>query len=173
MEFNRKILLLVTVTAFFLILLLAINQEKLPITELAKISDEMLVTSNQSVNNYTILVSKEVCEGCHFSGKSSIPQALSVNPHINGGAYCLVCHKISHEVHPMNENITCEKCHGTSPTKPVFNNGSITCNNCHDYPDALLPSNGNLITIHRLRGISCNNCHTDECTKCHNEIGRS
>jgi hypothetical protein len=169
MEYSRKILLLASVAAFFLILLLVASQER-NMSSQSKNGDEN-VTSNQSVSNYTVLVSKEVCEGCHISGKSFIPQALSVKPHLNGGMYCLMCHKISHEVHPMNQNVTCEKCHGTNPTKPVFINGSITCNNCHGYPDPLTPSYGNLISIHRPRGISCNNCHNDECTKCHIEIG--
>ena len=174
MKFNRKILLLVSVTALFLILLLILNQEK-PVIEPSKISEETMTPdqSNQSINNYTVLVSKGLCEGCHISGKSFIPQALSVKPHVNGGAYCLICHKFSHEVHPMNENVTCMKCHGTSPAKPVFINGSITCDNCHDYPDPLLPSKGNLISIHSPRGVSCNNCHTERCTKCHIDIGRS
>ena len=127
----------------------------------------------EPVNNYTILVPKDVCEGCHISGKSFIPQAESAKPHVNGGAYCLTCHRISHEKHPMNNNVTCEKCHGTTPGKPVYSNGSISCNNCHDYPDPLLPSKGNLITVHRPRGITCNTCHTDTCTKCHTELGTS
>jgi hypothetical protein len=30
---------------------------------------------------------------------------------------------------------------------------------------------GEIITIHRPRGISCNKCHTDDCRKCHTEPG--
>lgn len=131
---------------------------------------------NQEQNNYTVLVPKDVCEGCHMSGKSSIPQALTVSPHQNGGKYCLTCHKITHQEHPMSEKgVSCEACHGkkSSPGKPVLSNGSISCNNCHNFPDALSPSGGNIITIHRPREISCNKCHTDNCLKCHTELGSS
>lgn len=124
-------------------------------------------------NDFILIEDKNVCEGCHMSGKPFIPQAETAKPHVNGGYYCLSCHIISHEKHPMNANITCEKCHGASPTVPVYFNGSISCNNCHDYPDPLLPSKGNLITIHKPRGVSCTNCHTDKCSKCHTEIGKT
>lgn len=146
--------------------------------------------SNMAVNNKTVEIEENrsngssgnntpenVCEGCHLSGKSSIPQATKIGIHMNAGAYCLVCHNFSHQVHPMtptNKNVTCEKCHeGKSPTKPLFINGSIVCNNCHNYPDPLKPSYGNILTIHRPRNVSCITCHTDICTKCHTEIGTS
>lgn len=179
MKFNRNTILLVIITALFLGLLFVINMEDFrtirppePIRQVpveTPRADEVTVP----VSNFTVLVPKDVCEGCHMSGKPVIPQALGVRPHINGGAYCLICHKISHEVHPIDQNVTCEKCHGTTPTAPAYINGTITCNNCHDYPDPLLPSKGNIITIHRPRGITCNTCHTDQCTNCHREMGTS
>ncbi len=174
MQVNRSILLLVTVAVALIALLFFINQhpreaQPVPITLSGNMRPNM--TSQPVSNNYTIFVSRDICEGCHMSGKSSIPQALSVEPHVSGGAYCLACHKFSHETHPINQNVTCEKCHGATPAKPVFVNGSISCNNCHGYPDALSPSKGNLITIHMPRGVTCSACHTDECTKCHTEIG--
>ncbi|MCZ7356114.1 MAG: hypothetical protein O8C66_07165 [Candidatus Methanoperedens sp.] len=176
---TRYRLLLIIFTAAFLLILLFIIQEG-RVNQERRISVQPETTNGsaqrkdmQQGGNFTVLVSKGVCEGCHMSGKPSIPQALTVTPHVNGGAYCLICHKISHEVHPINKNVTCEKCHGTSPTKPVYINGNISCNNCHDYPDPLLPSKGNLITIHIPRGVTCSSCHTDECTKCHAEVGTS
>jgi hypothetical protein len=128
--------------------------------------------SNRSSDN-SVLVPENVCEGCHLSGKSSIPQATKIAIHMNAGAYCMVCHNFSHQTHPMaSKNVTCEKCHGVeSPTKPIFTNGTIVCNNCHNYPDPLKPSYGNILTIHRSRNISCITCHTSTCTKCHAQIG--
>lgn len=140
---------------------------------IAEIGSSENVSSSSSGNN--VLIPGNVCEGCHLSGKSSIPQATNIGIHMNAGAYCLVCHNFSHQTHPMtptNKNVTCEKCHeGKSPTKPLFINGSIVCNNCHNYPDPLKPSYGNVLTIHRPRNVSCITCHTDACTKCHAEIG--
>jgi len=180
MKSNRNTLLLLAVIAVFLILLFLINEEgrsdkpqAISSNKSEKIED-LKPDIKQEPDNYTVLVSKDVCEGCHMSGKSSIPQALTVSPHLNGGAYCLSCHVISHQEHPMSDKgVMCEDCHGekTYPEKPVYINGSIPCNNCHNYPDALSPSGGNIITIHRPRGISCNKCHTDDCGKCHAEIG--
>ena len=122
-------------------------------------------------SNLTVYVSGNVCEGCHMSGKTFIPQAVTAKPHVEGGLYCLSCHNISHERHPVEGNVTCENCHGATPSMPVFVNGSIPCNNCHGYPDPLKPSYGNLITIHRDRGVACTKCHTDECSKCHASVG--
>ncbi len=172
MKSNRNILLLITITVIFLMLLFVINQneheEQIGPTAVPQNSS---MIKGEPASNSTVFVSREVCEGCHMSEKPFIPQAMSVKPHVNGGAYCLTCHRITHESHPIDSNVTCEKCHGTTPAKPAFINGSITCNNCHDYPDPLIPSNGNLITIHRPRGITCNNCHTDQCIKCHPDGG--
>jgi hypothetical protein len=139
------------------------------------------VIVNSQISNFTELVSngKNVCEGCHLSGKKIYPQAYQVKQHVEGGAYCLECHTIDHNVHPMspnNKNVTCESCHGaSSPQVPTFRNGTI-CVNCHDYPDPLKPSNGNLIVIHRDRNVDCIKCHLDSsasCLKCHNEIKRN
>ncbi len=127
-------------------------------------------------SNFTRLVSmrQNVCEGCHLSGKKFIPQAYDVKPHMGGGAYCLICHKIDHNIHPIDKNVTCERCHGfATPQIPVFHNGTISCAECHDFPDALRPSNGNLVVIHRPRDVDCIKCHIDSsesCLKCHNEI---
>ncbi|HEY9245216.1 MAG TPA: hypothetical protein VIO11_00065, partial [Candidatus Methanoperedens sp.] len=120
-------------------------------------------------SNYTMLVPmrENVCEECHQSGKKFIPQAERIKEHIDGGAYCFKCHRISHENHPMDKNVTCEKCHlGPVPKIP---SSSIVCGNCHSFPEALSPSYGNLILIHRPRGINCVVCHTG-CTRCHEEI---
>lgn len=130
-------------------------------------------TGAVQTSNFTITVpsGQNICEGCHLSGKKAVPQAYNVKQHVGGGAYCLDCHKIDHNVHPTNNNVTCERCHGTkSPQVPVFRNGTIACAECHDYPDPMKPSNGNLIVIHRPRGVDCTKCHTDSCLKCHNEI---
>jgi hypothetical protein len=131
--------------------------------------------SNRSSDNNSTLIPENVCEGCHLSGKSSIPQATKIGIHMNAGAYCMVCHNFSHQTHPMtpiNKNVTCEKCHGRdNPARPIFTNGSIVCNNCHNYPNPLIPSYGNILTIHRPRNVSCITCHATTCTKCHTEIG--
>ncbi|VVB87874.1 Cytochrome c7 c [uncultured archaeon] len=174
MKQYRTILQLVFVTiaifAFFVVIFH--EMENRVETPQVQVRHNDAKVENNPASNLTIYVSGDVCEGCHMSGKPFIPQALTVKAHAGGGAYCLSCHKISHEKHPINANVTCEKCHGTTtPGIPVFVNGSIPCNNCHGYPDPLLPSGGNLITIHRARGVACTNCHTDECTKCHSEIG--
>lgn len=179
MKFNRNTLLLLVVIAVFLIVLFLINQEgssgqyepTVPTEENMTI-EEKNIDLKSVQGNSTVLVSMNVCEGCHMSGKSSVPQALTVSPHQNGGAYCLSCHVISHEKHPMSNGVNCDSCH-TGPEKPAYLNGSIPCNNCHNYPDALSPSGGNLITIHRSRGVSCNKCHTDDCMKCHTELGNN
>jgi hypothetical protein len=174
MRLDKNILLFIMVTAAFLLLLFLINQGGKTIQyEPKNPAKETIIKGELYSSNYTVIVPKDVCEGCHMSDKPFIPQALTVEPHQNGGMFCLSCHVISHEKHPMNENVTCEKCHGTSPTKPAYVNGYISCNDCHNYPDPLQPSKGNLITIHRPRGISCNTCHTDSCTKCHSEMGTS
>ena len=130
------------------------------------------VTEPNESSNFTGLVipGQNICEGCHLSGKRSIPQAYTLKQHVEGGAYCLTCHTIDHNIHPMNNNVTCEKCHGVPPQTPAYRDGSITCNNCHDSPDPLKPSNGNLIVIHRPRNVDCTRCHTDSCLKCHSEI---
>lgn len=123
--------------------------------------------------NFTITIpsGQNICEGCHLSGKKFIPQAYNVKQHVEGGAYCLECHKIDHNVHPINNNVTCERCHGTkAPQMPVFRNGTIACAECHDYPDPMKPSNGNLVVIHRPRNVDCTRCHTDSCLNCHSEI---
>jgi len=176
MRLDKNISLLIMVTAAFLVLLFLINQEGSTIDYGSQIPAKTTIITEQTISNstsnYTLMVPKDICEACHMSGKPFIPQALTISPHQNGGQYCLSCHVISHEKHPMNDNVTCEKCHATA-TKPVYENGSISCNNCHNYPDPLQPSQGNLITIHRQRGISCNTCHTDSCTKCHSEVGTS
>jgi hypothetical protein len=174
MKMDRTTLQLLLVTIAILALLVIINYDgrngKEEIPQVIERKDNV-VSENILDNNLTVNVSGNVCEGCHMSGKPFIPQAMTAKPHVNGGAYCLSCHKISHSKHPINNNVTCEKCHGTNPSMPVFTNGSIPCNNCHGYPDPLLPSYGNLISIHRERGVSCMKCHTDDCRKCHTEIG--
>jgi hypothetical protein len=128
--------------------------------------------------NFTGLVStgQNMCEGCHLSGKRYIPQAYQVKQHAEGSAYCLECHKIDHNIHPMspiNKNVTCERCHGLTGHIPAFRNGTIACAECHDFPDPLKPSYGNLVVIHRPRNVDCAKCHldaSDSCLKCHNEI---
>ncbi len=145
----------------------------------SQINSSRLTDSYTQLTNLTELVSggKNVCEGCHLSGKKMYPQAYEVKQHVEGGAYCLDCHTIDHNVHPMspkNKNVTCESCHGSSaPQVPAYINGKISCMNCHDYPDPLKPSNGNLIVIHRERNVDCIKCHLDStqsCLKCHTEI---
>ncbi len=134
------------------------------------------VINGTQTSNFTPLISagQNICEGCHLSGKKYIPQAYEVKQHVDGGAYCLECHKIDHNTHPINNNVTCERCHGTtSPTVPQFINGTIVCVQCHNFPDAMEPSGGNLITIHRPRNVDCIKCHLDSsesCLKCHSEI---
>jgi hypothetical protein len=175
MKSYRNALILLVVIAAFMILLFLINlggrsgqyEKMVPYDKNDKIED-INADINQEHANYMVLDAKDVCEGCHMSGKPSVPQALTVPPHQNGGAYCLSCHEINHEKHPMSNGVTCDSCH-TGPAKPVYFNGSISCNNCHNYPDSLSPSEGNIITIHRPRGVSCNKCHTDDCRNCHAE----
>ena len=121
----------------------------------------------------TAFIPKVVCEGCHMSGKSSVPQAMTISPHVNGGNYCLVCHNFSHDKHPINKDVTCEKCHGFKDESIPVSGPNIVCINCHDYPNPLNKSFGNLITIHRERDISCINCHAETCTKWHKEIGKN
>ncbi len=175
MKLDKRIIYVAIFTAAVMFLLIALSLEdgKNKTEPEAIAEGQTLDQQDEPVNDYTVLVTKDVCEGCHMSGKPFIPQAESVAPHVNGGAYCLACHQISHEKHPINNEVTCEKCHGTIAGKPVYSNGSITCNNCHNYPDPLLPSKGNLITVHRPRGVSCISCHTEKCSKCHTQTGTS
>lgn len=129
------------------------------------------IVDNSITNGQILIIPKNVCEGCHLSGRGSVPQAMAVQPHLNGGNYCLVCHNFSHDTHPMNKDVTCEKCHGFKNETIPVSGPNIVCINCHNYPNPLNKSFGNLLTIHRPREISCINCHADTCTKCHKEIG--
>lgn len=130
------------------------------------------MADNNSTNNQIGITFKNICESCHMSGKSSVPQATTIKPHINGDIYCTICHNFSHDKHPIDNSVTCEKCHGEkNPTKPTIINGSMPCDNCHDYPNPLQPSHGNIITIHRSREVSCITCHAEKCTRCHTDIG--
>jgi len=65
-------------------------------------------------SDLTLLISVRgnICEECHISGKVTAPQASRIKDHIEGEAYCLKCHTISHETHPVDGNITCQSCHG-------------------------------------------------------------
>lgn len=142
-------------------------------TKITSVSTNSNNTNSDNTNS-SIHISKNVCEGCHMSGKASVPQAMSVKPHIDGGAYCMTCHNFSHDKHPIDNNVTCGKCHeGENPTKPTFINGSIVCNNCHNYPNPLQRSDGNLIVIHENRNVTCIICHAEKCTECHKEMGIS
>ncbi len=183
MRYTKILLVLITI---LIIAILFTNKIQIQIQQPNKTDNDTIINrtdnninrtdNNATINrtDNTIFISNNVCEGCHLSGKSSVPQALNVKPHTNGGFYCLTCHNFSHDKHPINKNVTCEKCHeGKNPTKPVFINGSIVCNNCHNYPNPLEPSYGNIITIHRPRDVSCITCHADRCTKCHAEMGTS
>lgn len=119
----------------------------------------------------TLLISVRgnICEECHISGKVTAPQASTIKDHIDGGNYCLKCHVISHENHPVEGNVTCKSCHdGVNPKVPSPDEGSILCGNCHAYPNALLPSNANLASIHQPRGVNCVSCHLD-CERCHEQ----
>ncbi len=137
-------------------------------------------TKEMQTSNFTrlVLMGQNVCEGCHLSGKKFIPQAYEVKQHVEGSAYCLECHTIDHNVHPMspaNKNVTCERCHGSAtPQIPAFRNGTIECAQCHDFPDALKPSDGNLAVIHRPRNVDCTRCHIGDssgsCLKCHTSV---
>lgn len=148
-----------------------INPPAKPIKEEAP--KEALPVSTQT-SNFTMIVSSSgsICEGCHLSGKKVAPQAYGIKQHVEGGAYCMECHKIDHSTHPVNDNVTCERCHGsaTTPQIPAFRDGNISCAKCHDYPDPLKASNGNLVVIHRPRNVDCTKCHVDSCLKCHAEI---
>lgn len=145
--------------------------------EIPNIAENNTIGGNDNNSMQNIFVAKNPCERCHLSGKSSIPQALTIKPHVGGGAYCLVCHnsKGIHDKHPINKDVTCEKCHGEKNnfTIPSYIDGKIVCQNCHDYPNPLIPSKGNLITVHRERNVSCITCHANTCTKCHKQIGTS
>lgn len=136
----------------------------------SNINTNISETSNEETNLDQI-VTKNVCEGCHMSGKGSVPQALNVKPHLDGGMFCLTCHNFSHDTHPINKDVTCEKCHGSRNESIPVSGPNIVCINCHNYPNPLEKSMGNLVTIHRPREISCINCHVDTCTKCHKVIG--
>lgn len=117
----------------------------------------------------TLLISVKgnICEECHMSGKVTAPQSGRIKDHIEGGSYCLKCHSFSHEKHPADGNVTCQSCHeGTNPKIPSSGESTSICGKCHAYPDALVPSYGNLAAIHQPRGVDCISCHLD-CEKCH------
>ncbi len=139
-------------------------------------AEKQTPANDVSASNYTTFIpmGQNICEGCHLSGKPYTPQAYTLKQHVEGGAYCLKCHTIDHNIHPMtprDKNVTCERCHGSAvPQVPQYRNGTIACAECHGYPDALKPSNGNLVVIHRPREVTCIRCHTGSCLTCHNEI---
>ncbi len=144
------------------------------VKEETKQVEPVIITSN-----FTKLVTmgQNNCEGCHLSGKKFIPQAYEIKQHAEGTAYCLKCHTIDHNKHPVNNNVTCERCHGaTNPQIPSIGEGSKLCGECHNYPDPLEPSDGNLIVIHRPRNVECTQCHIDSkgsCLMCHSEIKKN
>ena len=144
------------------------SERTMPETGPAQVSPEVtpLISTDLTL---LISVRGNICEECHNSGKVTAPQASTIKDHIEGGNYCLKCHAISHENHPVEGNMTCQSCHGGfKPKVPSPENGSILCGNCHAYPDAFLPSNGNLASIHQPRGVNCVSCHL-ECEKCHEQ----
>lgn len=98
------------------------------------------------------------CENCHMKGKPGVPAAESV--HENMSRYCLYCHTIDHDTHPMSgDGVPCNGCHGEEQTVPSIEENATNCGKCHNYPDPLRTSNGNIVTIHRPRNISCVECH--------------
>lgn len=143
--------------------------------EPAQAAEDIQIVDNRFSNlTRFVTMGQNVCEGCHLSGKKLAPQAYEVKQHVNGVGYCLKCHKINHTRHPINQNVTCARCHGSeNPKRPTSENGTQVCGGCHNKPDPLKPSNGNLIVIHRPRNVDCVRCHidvTNSCLKCHNEI---
>jgi hypothetical protein len=101
------------------------------------------------VENTTLGPPQNQCENCHLTGKPGVPQAVKV--HSEMGRYCLRCHHINHTTHPMpEEGVACRACHGDTVAVPTAEEGG---------PNPLTPSNGNLIVVHRPRGVGCPNCH--------------
>jgi hypothetical protein len=103
------------------------------------------------------------CDLCH-------KDAQNLNPHINGGKFCVNCHGSQvHSIHigPGTVSLACDSCHESNvrPNIPQVQKGEgpghySVCENCHAAPpDSLKPSNGDLIIIHLSRGKSCTNCH--------------
>lgn len=143
-----------------------------PVEDSNKIVTQVEETNSISEFKQLDSMGNNICEGCHISGKSFNPQAYELKEHVEGGAYCFKCHTIDHNTHPINQNVTCEKCHDpAAPQVPEYLNGSIVCGDCHDYPDPLAPSQGNIVVIHRPRNVGCTDCHTESCLNCHDEIG--
>ncbi|HWR26571.1 MAG TPA: hypothetical protein VN316_01710 [candidate division Zixibacteria bacterium] len=136
-----------------------------PVHEEEEVKEEIPVIASSN-STLSIPVAGDLCEGCHISGKNFIPQAYILKDHAEGGAYCLKCHKITHISHPVNENVTCIKCHGDIPKIP--GSSDRFCDNCHAFPDALLPAYGSIIAVHRPRGVSCAACHIN-CDNCHEQ----
>ena len=98
------------------------------------------------------------CENCHMNNKPGVPAAGSI--HNNMSQYCLYCHTIDHDTHPMpEEGVPCNSCHGEGQTVPSIEQNTTKCGNCHNHPDPLTTSDGNIVTIHRPRDINCENCH--------------
>ncbi len=94
-------------------------------------------------------------------------QPENLTEHINGGKYCAACHGTDlHELH--KKEVECSYCHGSSITIPERLDGHpVICDNCHGYPDPMVPSYGNLITIHTTRGQSCDICHVQDIQSLH------
>lgn len=111
-----------------------------------------------TVPGFTVGVLQNPCENCHLTGKPGVPQAVRV--HKEMARYCLLCHSINHKTHPMSDaGVECSDCHGKSAAVPTPEEGAVRCGKCHNYPDPLTPSNGNLIIVHRPRGVGCPTCH--------------
>ncbi len=106
------------------------------------------------------------CENCHMKNKPGVPAATTV--HNNMSRYCLYCHTIDHNTHPMPEDgVPCKSCHGEEQTVPSIEQMTTNCGNCHNYPDPLKRSNGNIVTIHRPRNVSCIECHGNNVIEIH------
>lgn len=122
-------------------------------------SEEIQIPKFESIPEQTI-----DCVFCHIN-----PEKLT--KHINGGNYCVACHGSElHNLHikDTTSKLTCKTCHRSNQLIPEKLPGhTIICDTCHGYPEPLQPSYGNIITIHKTRGYTCDICHIQDIQSIH------
>ncbi len=158
-DMKSKIFLLILISV---ILILCVQHEKPVVTPTPK---PVQIVKETPID--------DECLACHQNPKRLyVPQAESIEGHLNASEYCIPCHiknamnmskreifKILHSFHTSKYK-ECGKCHKN------FTREELECWRCHS-SDPFKPSNGNVFKIHSPRGVGCKDCHGDDFIRIH------